>query len=255
MGIFILALSPRCIWTVPYGKAAENMMLRGGRAVPAGGAAGLGTVRTARARVPGWGGFFIFFENRFLSLVFHGDFSALSDSYLCIAIQTGKRSDRVETREQLNALFVGALAQHRASMYHTAYAILRSSADAEDAVSAATEGCYRALRRIRSWDAIKAYLIKATIHASYGILRKRKHETAADLDVVLATVQRAEDVPIWMYTQRLPTHMRIVLQLRYGEDMPLKEIARMLGVTKGTVSSRLSRAQEQVRQWLEQEGR
>jgi RNA polymerase sigma factor (sigma-70 family) len=48
--------------------------------------------------------------------------------------------------------------------------------------------------------------------------------------------------------------MRIVLHLRYGENMRLENIARALGVTKGTVSSRLSRAQKQLKQWMEQEG-
>ncbi len=166
-----------------------------------------------------------------------------------------KRSDQVETKEQLDGLFVSALEKHRISMYRVAYVILKSAADAEDAVSAATLGCYQAVRRIRSWDAIKPYLVRATVHASYDIAKKRRREAAADMDVVLATHASAEETPLWMYTQRLPTDMRIVLQLRYGEDMRLEDIAKALRVPKGTVSSRITRAQQQLKQWMEQEGR
>lgn len=41
---------------------------------------------------------------------------------------------------------------------------------------------------------------------------------------------------------RLPVRMREVLALRYYLDLPYEEIAAVLGVTKGTVSSTISRA-------------
>jgi RNA polymerase sigma factor (sigma-70 family) len=41
---------------------------------------------------------------------------------------------------------------------------------------------------------------------------------------------------------RLPVRMREILALRYYLDLPYEEIAAVLGVTRGTVSSTISRA-------------
>ncbi len=157
----------------------------------------------------------------------------------------------MDAKQSLDARFVEALKAHREAMYRVAFAMLRSAADAEDAVSAATVNAYRAAQRIRNWDAVKAYLLRVTVNACHGILRKRKREVAADTEALLELQSAPENTPLWMYTQQLPPHMRTVLQLRYGEEMRLDDIAAALRLPKGTVSSRLSRAQAMLRQLMQ----
>ena len=48
----------------------------------------------------------------------------------------------------------------------------------------------------------------------------------------------------------LPPERRAVVVLFYYEDMPVDEIAKALGVPKGTVKSRLSRARKQLKEML-----
>ena len=163
--------------------------------------------------------------------------------------------DEVENKQSLDEKYVQALKKHRQAMYRVAFMMLKSPADAEDAVSMATVNTYRAIGRIHAWDAIKAYLMRVTVNACHDILRKRKREAVADVDVLLATQQTAPaTTPIWMYTQQLPMPLRMVIQLRYGEDLSLKEIGQILRIPKGTVSSRLSRAQAMLRELIEKEG-
>ena len=160
----------------------------------------------------------------------------------------------METKQNLDARFVEALTCHRKAMYHLAYAMLRSSADAEDAVSAATLQAYRAARRIRSWESIKPYLMRVTVNACHDLLRKRRRETALDVETMLATRAAPEETPIWMYTQQLPLPMRTVLQLHYGEGLPLQDIAKILRVPRGTVASRIHRAKLELKRRMEKEG-
>jgi RNA polymerase sigma-70 factor (ECF subfamily) len=160
----------------------------------------------------------------------------------------------VETKQTLDERFVEALKANRGAMFRVAYMMLRSAADAEDAVSTATLSAYRSILRIRNWDVVRAYLVRITVNTCHNTLRKRKREIAVETDILCETQIAPEETPIWMYTQQLPLQMRIVLQMRYGEDMRLEDIAVVLRIPKGTVSSRLTRAQAMLRQLMEKEG-
>lgn len=52
----------------------------------------------------------------------------------------------------------------------------------------------------------------------------------------------------------LPDRYRIVLLMYYSADMTTQEIADQLGMSKGTVTSRLMRARDKVRRNLEDDG-
>jgi RNA polymerase sigma-70 factor (ECF subfamily) len=159
----------------------------------------------------------------------------------------------MEAKNSLDGMFVDALRRHRLSMYRVALSMLKSPADAEDAVADATLSAYQAIRRIRDWEAIKPYLIRVTVNACYGILRKKKREPVQETETILAAKTISDETPLWMMTQQLPPDMRIVLQMRYGEDMQLHEIAKALRIPKGTVSSRLNRAQKELKRHMEKE--
>jgi RNA polymerase sigma factor (sigma-70 family) len=54
----------------------------------------------------------------------------------------------------------------------------------------------------------------------------------------------------WHEVCRLPPRQRAVVVLRFYEDLPLTEIARMLDRPQGTVRSDLHRALERLRRTL-----
>ncbi len=158
----------------------------------------------------------------------------------------------MDEKERLDALFTAAIQAHHAAMYRLAYTMLRNAADAEDAASAAILLTYQAARRIRDWNAIKPYLMQVTVNACHATLRKRKKETVAELNENTATAP--DETPIWVYIHQLPLNLRVVLQLRYGEGMPIKDISKALRIPQGTVSTRLTRGQKMLREQMEKEG-
>ncbi len=161
----------------------------------------------------------------------------------------------METNQSLNDRFTLALREHRLTMYRVARSMLKTDADAEDAVSAATLSAYKAMDRIRDWGAIRPYLIRVTVNACHRTLRQRKREIISDVEPLLSVRPAPEETPLWMYLESLPPSLRMVLQLRYGEGLPLDEIAKTLGVPKGTVSSRIHRAQNDLKKMMTKEGR
>ena len=55
------------------------------------------------------------------------------------------------------------------------------------------------------------------------------------------------DDAIWQRVLRLPSRQRACIVLRYYEDLPEREVARLLRVTIGTVKSQTSRALAKLR--------
>lgn len=158
--------------------------------------------------------------------------------------------------EQLERYFVETVRQKRRMMYHIALGLLRSDADAEDAVSQAVEAAWRHLPRLRHMEALPVYLVKSAINAAKDELRRRKKAGLSEdaLDTVAAPQQGS---PITHYVSSLPEKYRIPVLMKFGEDMTEKEIAAVLRLPRGTVSSRISRAltilREEIRK--EEEGR
>ena len=148
--------------------------------------------------------------------------------------------------------FVNAVRERSHQMYRIAMGYLHSVQDSEDAVSEAIEAAWKNLKRIRREDAIPAYLIRCTINASKMELRRKKHtESLEPYQETLIAPDTGN--PITDYLSGLKEKDQLLLILKYCENLRESEIARILHVPRGTVSSRLSRLLNHLRQDLMKE--
>ena len=161
----------------------------------------------------------------------------------------------METKQERDAWFVQAVRAHRAAMYRVALSMLHERADAEDAVSEATMQAYAHLGSLRARENARAWLMRITINACHAALRRRKREAVREIGEEELVAQPQESTPLWALVAQLPPKYGCVLQMFYGEDMRVEEIARALRLPKGTVSSRISRGRRLLRALLEKEER
>lgn len=148
--------------------------------------------------------------------------------------------------------FLQAVEERKHAMYRVALMMLRHPADAEDAVSDAVEATWRRISAIRDLDALPAYLMRSAINACHAVLRKRRRETAMEaLEHYLPAV--LDETPVWMYLGSLKERYQLPLMLRYSENMTDQEIAKILKIPRGTVSSLLSRGLKLLRKQIEME--
>ena len=159
----------------------------------------------------------------------------------------------MDARQQREQCFTEAIRQHRAAMFRVARSMLRSDADAEDAVSAATLSAWQHLNSLRRWDSVRPWLMRITVNACHAILRKRKREVPLDVQAWLETQAAPEETPLWMYIELLPQRYASILQMRFGEGMSLEEICAALQLPKGTVSSRITRGKQELKRLMERE--
>lgn len=162
----------------------------------------------------------------------------------------------VEVRAQAEEAALTALVdQYSATLYRVAFSVLRSPADAEDAVQ---EAFLRVLRHRHMLPEVRdqrVWLIRIVWNVVLD--RKRRAKTRPETDDVaeLARVLpsnglSAEQIAaaaqhhaqVLACVEKLPAKERQVLLLSAFEELTSVEIASVLGITESSVRSRLFRA-------------
>ena len=159
-------------------------------------------------------------------------------------------ADGISPREEFAAL----VTEHSRSLFRAARSLLDCDADAEDAVSEAILRAWRKWGQLRDPDAARAWLLKITVNCAYE--QRRRAARLLCTDQVVGIAGGPEDQPVsylWEAVLCLPDDQRAAVTLYYYEDLPVKEIARILGVAQGTVKSRLGRARARLKQMLREE--
>lgn len=140
-----------------------------------------------------------------------------------------------------------AVRDHLAMVYSIAYHLLNDPAEAEDVAQEVFLALYRHPPKLASEEHLKHWLRKVACHRSLDRLRKRRltAETAVEELPTVAEPPRLTDVLLENRLRRLvaslPPARRLLVILRYGEDMTPEEIARLLGVPAKTVRTQLLR--------------
>jgi RNA polymerase sigma-70 factor (sigma-E family) len=101
-------------------------------------------------------------------------------------------------------------------------------------------------------DAPAAYLRRAVVNGCNDVLRKRRNRREVELG------DAADGVPVGSSGDELrdviaglPPRQRTVVVLRFYEDLPIEEIAIVMGIPAGTVKSSLHRALARLREEVE----
>jgi len=153
--------------------------------------------------------------------------------------------------------------------YRLALAILRSEADASDAVQEAFVAAWRQLHALRDPARFERWIDRVVVNACRMAIRHRRAVRVREIPVTTSlglrridgqiSPERAPDefVPdvdlIRRGLQRLTVDQRAVLVLHHAEDRPVEEIAEVLGVPVGTVKWRLHAARAALRHAVEEE--
>jgi RNA polymerase sigma-70 factor (ECF subfamily) len=141
----------------------------------------------------------------------------------------------------------------------TAFLVLRERQDAEDAVQEAFTNAFLALRRFRPDGSFRAWLLRIVANEARTIrgAARRRAELAsrASSPPSISPAPSAEAGAMAQERREallralleLPESDRLVVTYRYFFDLGEAEMAEVLGVARGTIKSRLSRALAHLR--------
>jgi RNA polymerase sigma-70 factor (sigma-E family) len=154
--------------------------------------------------------------------------------------------------------FVQSRWQH---LLRTAYLLTGDHGRAEELLQTALVRTHRRWRQIERTDAPEVYVRKVLVnlHSTWWRRARRREDPIATVperadpsaDSYAACEQRDE---LWRAVLALPPRMRAALVLRYFEDLPEAEVARILDCSLGTVKSQTSRGLDRLRVSLSASG-
>jgi RNA polymerase sigma-70 factor (sigma-E family) len=125
---------------------------------------------------------------------------------------------------------------------------------AEDLAQDALARVYWRWPLARRLDRPDQYTRKVLVNRYRSLLRRAlveaRHAGRVDAPVDGQPADHDGSLALWAAVRRLPPRQRAVLVLRYQQDLPEAEVARLLGLSVGTVKSTTSRAITRLRREL-----
>lgn len=143
--------------------------------------------------------------------------------------------------------------------------VLGSAANADDVVQIASERAWRAITTVDPVRGFRSWFLRIVANTARNDRRAVGRRRAAELRVALdpvdtiapdpqiATVTHAERDAVVTAMNRLDGDTRLVIALRYFEQLSEHEMGDVLACPIGTVKSRLSRAMARLRAELFEE--
>ncbi len=149
------------------------------------------------------------------------------------------------------------MVEHREDFYRLAYTYVRDPDAALDVVQNAIVQALTHADTLRRPAYLKTWFYRILINESLSYLRRwgRRDQQTLSLETVAEQLageeaDAADRLDVTAAVDRLRPPWRTVVVLRFYEDMPLEEIARVVGAPLSTVKTRLYKALDQLEREL-----
>jgi RNA polymerase sigma-70 factor (ECF subfamily) len=150
--------------------------------------------------------------------------------------------------------FADLVRHHQGMVFGLAYNFLRDRALAEELAQEVFLHLYRSLTQIESPEHLSFWLRKVTGHRCIDYTRRHKHDARVSVDDLPdqpCEFRQSDPLMSEMLKKlvaTLPERPRMILALRYQEDLDPAEIAEVLSMPVNTVKSHLRRSLAMLRE-------
>lgn len=147
--------------------------------------------------------------------------------------------------EEVYKQLVEFITTNQAQFYPFAYRYIPNEQAALDVVSNAVYKALTKYQNLREMNHLKTWFYRILINESMTYLRKNKRMLAIEeIDFVMGYQHQydIDELNLYQNVNALPDKLRVIIILRFYEEMSLEEIATITKLNLSTVKSRLYKA-------------
>ncbi|MEC2039420.1 RNA polymerase sigma factor [Bacillus altitudinis] len=160
-------------------------------------------------------------------------------------------------KRKIDDQFADYVMEHKHSFYRLSYSYVKNPEDAMDVVQEAIHKALKSVHRLEDATKMHSWFYKIVVNAALDFLRKKKHMQVTDDDTLEFLSQGESDVyedqDVRRAIEDLPEMYRVIIILRFFEDLKLEDIAHILGENENTIKTRLYKALRLLKVELSQE--
>ena len=163
-----------------------------------------------------------------------------------------------EFQEGKEAAFNELVDRYLSSTYGFFTKFTDSKEEAEDLAQDVFIKMYKALKKFRFESEFKTYLYRANINMSNTYLRRNKWKNMLHLDQIsepqyidTTNEDKWKRKELWDAIARLPKIQRMVVTMRTTENLPYKEIAKIMNISENSAKVNYHHAVESLKIFFE----
>ncbi|GAE88592.1 RNA polymerase sigma factor [Acetivibrio straminisolvens] len=159
-------------------------------------------------------------------------------------VESAKRGDK--------KAFERIVQRYHNELYYTALGIVKSGWDALDICQETFLKAFSSLDTLKDVSKFRSWINRILINKCNDNFRKNKGVTVVDFieNEGFLEDSKEENIDLLNALSLLKEDTRIILTLRYFQDLPIKEIASIMDIPEGTVKSRLSNGLKELRKMM-----
>jgi len=148
--------------------------------------------------------------------------------------------------------------ENRENFYRVAYSYVRNEQDALDIIQDSIYKALNSVEKLKEIKFIKTWFYRIVVNCSIDYLRRNKKYSDFLLKEQLEKIESYEDhtnLDLKKNLDDLSEKYRIIIVLRFFEDLKIEEIAKILDENVNTVKTRLYQGLKKLRINIESERR
>ena len=148
--------------------------------------------------------------------------------------------------------YISAVKRNSQRLYMLALSFTKNHSDAEDIMQDVFLKLLKHNKSFNNEEHLDKWLTVVCVNESKNYIKSpfRKNTVLLDEAKDLYTFDTVNDYDIFKSVISLPKKERTVIHLFYYEDLPVKEIAKMLKIKESAVKTRLSRGRKHLKEML-----
>lgn len=157
--------------------------------------------------------------------------------------------------------FTAGVMEYQDRMYRIAFNMLQNEEDAKDVLQDALLRAYSSLESLKDPEKFRPWIMQILVNCARDTCRRRSRTASIQLEEYtdFLLCKENEDEPtldnIWLQEglRQLDEKSRMILLLYYFEELEIRDISRIMGMTVSAVKVRLSRTRQKLKKLLSEE--